>query len=183
MRKQTFHTFDGFVFPSQAPSVRSVAVGLMRETRYCGQSQRWWNVGLHSFVVCDMLPARLKFHGLVHDEPECVTGDIPHDLKTRKQRILEAELLERFYKQNGVKPPTKEEHAIVKKADGLAVNAECWAHAGTECLKTIYTYDKSKRLVEHYLELYSYADCLDVNGKAVREYVRRFELYKTYLKR
>lgn len=183
MLKQTFHTFDGFVFPSKSPTVRSVAIGLMRETRYCGQSPKWWNVGLHSFVVADMLPHRLKWHGLVHDEPECVTGDIPHDLKTNKQRVLENALLARFYKHNGVTLPTKAEHRLIKSADNEAVNGEVWTDCGTKCLQELYQYhDTAAKLVRRYTRLYTYADCLEPNGLAVQEFIRRFELYKTYLK-
>lgn len=184
MLKQTFHTFDGFVFPSKSPTVRSVAIGLMRETRYCGQSQRWWNVGLHSFVVADMLPDHLKFHGLVHDEPECITGDIPHDLKTKKQRTLEDALLARFYKHNGVALPTKEEHVQIKLADSAAVHGEVWTDCGTHCLQELYEWaEKPVNLVAHYTGKYGYADCLEADGAAVLEFIRRFELYKSLLKR
>ncbi len=180
-QRLTFHTFDGFVKPTQAPSVMTVARCLMRETRYCGNSPNWWNVGLHSFVVADMLPRELKFHGLIHDEPECVTGDIPHDLKTKKQRAFEGMLLERFYRSVGVAPPTAKQQHEIKGADRWAVHAECWADCGTPCLKTLYGDTDWRCTVRRYSEKYSYADCLDLNGAAVLEFVRLFELYKSYL--
>lgn len=183
MLKQTFHTYDGFIFPNGAPSVQTVALSLCRESRYCGNGRWWWNVGLHSFVVADMLPDHLKFHGLVHDQPECITGDIPHDLKTKKQRTLERALLNRFYAAHDVKPPTKEEHELVKLADRRAVNAEVWAGAGTECLKQLYPDAPDDRaIVVRYLNAYSYEACLDVGGIAVQEFVRRFYEYRELLR-
>ena len=149
-QRLVFHTSDGLIDPKHAPSVKTVARCLMRETRYCGNSPRWWNVGLHSFVVAEMLPRELKLHGLVHDEPEALTGDIPHDLKTRKQRAFEDMLLERFYHSQGIKLPTAAEHKEIKSADRWAVNAECWADCGTECLKTLYPDTDWKEVVRCY---------------------------------
>jgi hypothetical protein len=178
LQKLVFHTYDGFISPPHAPTLSTVALCLCRETRYCGNSPRWWNVGLHSFVVADMLPPELKFHGLVHDEPECITGDTPHDLKTKKQRAFEDFLLERFYIEQGVKLPTAAEHKQVKDADRLAVNAEVWADCGTACLRDLYSITPAMKLVEHYRDMYSYADCLEPGGAAVMEFCRRFEEYK-----
>lgn len=180
-QRLVFHTHDGFIKPNEAPSVLTVARCLMRETRYCGNSPIWWNVGLHSFVVADMLPSKLKLHGLIHDEPECITGDIPRDLKTKKQRKFEDMLLLRFYRSIRITPPTVEEHRQIKNADRAAVNAECWSDCGTACLKTQYSETKDSALVRQYIEAYDYAACLDKNGAAVVEFVNRFEQYKSYL--
>ncbi len=180
-QRLVFHTLDGLIRPTEAPTVLTVARALMRESRYCGNGQHWFPVGLHSFVVADLLPTELKFHGLVHDEPECLTGDIPHDLKTKRQRAFEDMLLERFYRSIDVKPPTHAQHKLIKQADGLAVNAEVWSDCGTHCLQEIYPFSNASGYVEGYRLKYSYADCLDLDGAAVHEFVRRFELYKGYL--
>lgn len=180
-QRLVFHTFDGFVKPTQAPSVKTVARCLMRESRYCGNGPRWFSVGLHSFVVADLLPPELKFHGLIHDEPECLTGDIPHDMKTKKQRLFEDMLLERFYHSIKVKPPTDEQHKLIKLADRLAVNGEVWADCGTACLKELYPDAEAKILVRAYSEKYSYADCLDPDGAAVLDFCRLFDEYKRLL--
>ena len=180
-QRLVFHTFDGFVRPTESPSVMTVARCLMRESRYCGNGLHWFPVGLHSFVVADLLPRELKFHGLVHDEPECLTGDIPHDLKTKRQRAFEDMLLERFYHSVGVKPPTNAQHKLIKQADRLAVNAEVWADCGTRCLQELYPRTDASAYVETYRKTYSYADCLDLDGEAVLEFINRFELYKGYL--
>lgn len=182
-QRLTFHTHDGLVKPTEAPSIQTVARCLMRETRYCGNSPKWWNVGLHSFVVADVLPLKLKFHGLVHDTAEAMTGDIPHDLKTNKQRAFEDLLLTRFYKSVGVALPTRTEHTAVKCADRWAVNAEVWAGYGTKCLREKYNSPGAQgiRLVTSYARQYGYAACLDIDGAAVLEFIRRFELYKGYL--
>jgi hypothetical protein len=182
--KATFHTYEGFINAPDAPSVRTVAICLCRETRYCGNSPRWWNVGLHSFVVADLLPEHLKFDGLVHDEPECITGDIPHDLKTKKQRIFEDLLMERFYHAQGVKPPTAEEFKLIKKADYDAVHGEVWTGTGTKCLQSMYSkMEHVSRLTKKYRDMYTYEDCLEPDGRAVKEFIRRFELYKRAVKR
>lgn len=175
-----YYTYSGKVAKHDAPSVESVAVSLMRESRYCGNGKYWWSVGLHSLVVADLLPNHLKFHGLVHDQPECITGDIPFHLKTDAQREHEDLLLARFYNAVGVKLPTPEEHKQVKLIDRLVVRGEVYAGAGTDALRELYkTERKSITLVRHYLKHYSYADCLDHDGAAVKEFVRRFEVYKT----
>lgn len=176
-----FHTHDGFIKPDEAPSVLTVARCLMRETRFSGNSPIWWNVGLHSFVVAEMLPRELKFHGLVHDEPECITGDIPHDLKTKEQRAFEDMLMLRFYHSIGVTPPTPEQHKLVKSADRLAARAEIYADCGTSCLKRLFPNSDWAGTVRYYSKKYSYADCLDLDGAAVLEFVRRYDLYKNYL--
>ena len=180
-QRLVFHTFDGEIHPHQAPSVKTVARSLMRESRYCGNGDFWFPVGLHSFVVADILPPPLKLHGLLHDEPECLTGDIPHDLKTKQQRDFEDLLLERFYRVHHLKIPTRAEHKEIKRADRLAVNAEVWAECGTHCLRSVFPYTNVAGYVEAYRLKYSYADCLDKNGAAVLEFERRFELYKGWL--
>ena len=179
--KMIFHTFDGFIKPPDVPSVRTVAQCLMRETRYCGNALLWFPVGLHSFVVADALPLKWKFHGLVHDAPECITGDIPHDLKTRKQRVFEDNLMQRFYHAWGVEFPTIEAQRAVKDADRRSVNAEVWQDCGTYCLREKYPFTSWTAAVAKYHARYSYADCLDVGGAAVLEFVRLFDVYKREL--
>lgn len=178
----SFHTYDGIIGPDDAPSIHSVAVALCRETRYCGNSPRWWNVGLHSFVVADLLPNRLKIHGLIHDEPESCTGDIPHDLKTDKQRAFEDVLLERFYKKYGITPLSATDHHEVKLADRLAVHGEVWAGSGTRSLKTKYDYRQGVcNIVHSYMRAYTFTDCLDpIRGAAIAEFERRFDEYRKF---
>ncbi len=181
---EIFHTFGGVVQPHQAPSVETVAVCLMRESRYTGNGKRWFPVGLHCMVVADLLPDNHKLHGLVHDQPECITGDIPHDLKSKAQRVFEDLLSERFYRSVNVCPPTTVEWDAVKEADNIAVNGEVWADCGTTCLGSKYPdVPAVTELVRHYADKYSYADCLDYDGRAVKDYIKKFELYKALLLR
>lgn len=182
LQTQEFHTYDGYLVPPRAPSVRTVAMCLCRESRYCGNGELWWNVGLHSFVVADLLPDKLKLHGLLHDQPECITGDTPHTLKTKRQRLFEDMLLERFYAQHDLTLPTKEEHKEIKTADRTAVHGEVWAGCGTHCLATKYdNIPEVCDLVTKYSRAYTYADCLERDGKAVLEFCRRFVYYKSLL--
>jgi hypothetical protein len=174
-----YYTYSGKLTHHAAPTVENVAISLMRESRYCGNGKHWWPVGLHCFVVADLLPNHLKLHGLVHDQPECITGDTPYHMKTEVQSALEDVLLARFYNALGIKLPTPEEHKQVKRIDRLVVRGEVHAGAGTLSLRPNYKPEsKSFKLVKHYMEHYSYADCLDYDGRAVKEFIRRFEAYK-----
>ena len=183
MHREIFHTFGGVVEPNSAPTLKSVAVSLCRICRYCGNGEKWFPVGLHSMVVADLLPPHLKFHGLLHDEPECCTNDIPHDLKTKWQRMFEDTLLSRFYTSDGVKPPSLEEFKQIKKADYDAVHGEVWCGAGTKALRDRYDRIPAvEHITRRYMKEYSYADCLDSDGRAVKDFIRLFNLYKGLLK-
>lgn len=174
-----YYTYSGILRGHAAPTIENVAICLCRESRYTGNGRRWWNVGLHSFVVADLLPDRLKVHGLLHDEPETVTGDIPKDQKSKKQRKNEDVLLVRFYNSVGLRLPTEEEHALVKAADLAAVHGEIYAGAGTECLQQKYDCNPGiVKRVEYYMDHYRYSDCLEVDGQAVLDFIERFRLYK-----
>jgi hypothetical protein len=177
-----YYTYSGKLTHHAAPTIENVAICLMRESRYCGNGKRWWPVGLHCFVVADLLPNHLKFHGLLHDQPESIVGDTPYHMKTEIQSSLEDVLLARFYNAVGVKLPTPEEHKEVKRIDRLIVRGEVFADAGTSALREKYKPEsRSTKLVKHYLKEYSYADCLDFDGRAVKEFIRRFDVYKMLL--
>lgn len=183
MSMSTLYTFSGKVlFPGGAPCLRDIAISIMREGRYAGSAPHFWPVGLHSFVVSDLLPDHLKFHGLNHDDSECVTGDIPSPVKTEVIRSFEDTLLVDMYRSFDVPHPTPEEHVIIKQADTWALQGEIYAGAGTKSLQSCNPrYVPAEKLVQKYLKKYSYADYLEPNGKAVREFIRRFHLYKSML--
>lgn len=179
----TLYTYSGRVsFPGGAPSVMDIAIQLMRESRYVGAGLRWYPVGLHSFVVADLLPKTLKFHGLMHDSPEVVTGDTPSPVKSDEQRAFEVELLAEIYKLIGVPLPTPEEHIIVKAADNAALCGEVYAGAGTLTLQECNPrHPRAEARTLHYMNTYSYADLLDASGRAPIEFLRRFRVYKELL--
>lgn len=179
----TLYTYSGKVsFPGGAPSVMDIAIQLMREGRYAGAGLRWYPVGLHSFVVADLLPKHLKFHGLMHDSPECITGDTPSPVKSDEQRALEDALLVAIYASIGVALPTPEEHKLIKAADTAALCGEVYSGAGTLSLQECNDrHPKAEGRTLHYLNTYSYADLLDASGRAPIEFLRRFRVYKDLL--
>lgn len=183
MNTATFYTFTGsFNIENDAPSIMAVAISLCREGRYAGAGLRWFPVGLHSFVVADLLPDRLKFHGLMHDSGECITGDIPSPVKSDENRAFEKFLQTRIYESIGIPEPTEEEHVIIKQADDAALRGEVWAGAGTLALQKVYTrHPEAEGLVLQYMNQYSYADCLDASGLAPIEFLRRYRLYRDML--
>lgn len=181
---KNLYTYSGHIsFPEGAPSIMDIAISLCREGRYAGAGLRWWPVGLHSFVVSDLLPAGpLKFHGLMHDAGECITGDIPSPVKSKANREFDDWLQQRIYETQGVKMPTAEQHRLIKVADHAALRGEVWAGAGTLALQAINKpHPRAEALVIKYLNEYSYGDCLEAGGRAPIEFMRRFRAYKAYL--
>lgn len=171
------------VYPGDGvPTVEDMAISLMREGRYAGAGVRWYPVGLHTFVVCDLLPDHLKFHGLVHDTPECVTGDLPKPIKTDAIEEFEKKVMKKFYKLVfKVAYPTKVERIEVKAADTRAKHGECHT-VGTRILRTIYPVDiDAQYLTQQYAKKYPVDDLVLADGKAVKEFIRRYHEYKRLL--
>jgi hypothetical protein len=182
-RGKMFSHSGAVVYPGNGtPTVKDMAIALMREGRYAGAGVRWYPVGLHTFVVCDLLPDRLKFHGLVHDTPECVTGDLPKPIKTEAIEAFEKWLLKKFYKRAFRVPyPTKAERAEVKVADNRAKHGESHS-VGTRVLRTIYPQDwDAQALTQLYAKKYPVTDLVKENGRAVKEFTRRYKEYKKLL--
>lgn len=177
------YTYTGSTaFPEGAPTLFDIAVSLCREGRYAGAGLRWWPVGLHTFVVCDLLPPALKIHGLLHDSPECITGDIPRPVKSDAIEETEHELLAAIYKNFGLALPTAAQHAAVKKADMDAFAGEVYT-VGTQALQAITERcPKAENLVMKYVAKYSYEDCLNAGGAAPIDFCRRFRIYMDMLK-
>lgn len=139
---------------------------------------RWWPVTLHTFVVCDLLPDRLKIHGLAHDTPETITGDVPKPVKTKAIEEFEKYLLRAIYKKTFRIPlPNARDHAIIKKADGDALRGEVYT-VGTRRLQDEYPRcPQAEELVLKYLAEYPPLECINPDGRAVIEFMRRFRLY------
>lgn len=181
-KRGILYTYSGkILFPNGAPNLLDIAVSLSRECRYAGAGMRWWPVTLHTFVVCDMLPSDLKLHGLLHDSPECITGDLPKPVKTPEIEKLEHELLRGIYKAFKLRWPTKRQHAVIKHADNAALCGEVYT-VGTQALQAEYPRaPKAEKLVMKYLEQYPPMECLQPDGRAVIEYMRRFRVYSDML--
>lgn len=176
------YTYTGYVsFPDGAPTLMDIAVSLGREGRYAGAGMRWWPVILHTFVVCDLLPKELKLHGLLHDSPESITGDVPKPVKTPEIEEMENTLLASIYRNFGLVLPTAEQHVAIKKADTLALCGEVYT-VGTQALQNEYQRSPAaERLVMKYLSEYPPMECIEPSGRAVIEFIRRFRVYSDLL--
>lgn len=177
-QRHTLYTYSGRIsYPNGAPSLFDIAVSLSREGRYAGAGMRWWPVVLHTFVVCDLLPDPLKIHGLLHDSPECITGDVPKPVKTPAVEALERRLTTNIYRNFGIALPTKKEHAIVKEADVKTLCGEVYT-VGTQALQQIYARcPEAETLVVKYLAEFPPMECISPDGRAPVEFMRRFRMY------
>ena len=172
------HTYEGAIsLPSEGPSLKSVAVGLSRESRYAGQSLYWWPVALHTFVVCDLLPPKLKIHGLLHDAAECIIGDIPKPAKTTEMMILEDTITASIYDHLKVSLVWSKEADEVHNADRRALHGEVHT-IGIESLREVYPHDhEAEALVWKYFKQYRPEECIYAAGACPREFMRRFQEY------
>jgi hypothetical protein len=121
--------------PSQAPSLKSIAVGLARTVRFAGQTSRFYTVLAHTFTVADLLPPDLKVYGLLHDAPEAIVGDVTSTWKTADHKAAEDDLLGRISRACGLDWPWPHDvWAPVKVADEtcLAAEAHALGHAQAE---------------------------------------------------
>ena len=142
---------------------------------------RWWPVGLHTFAVCDMLPNELKLHGLLHDSPECITGDVPKPVKTQDIEDFEQELLARIYASFGLALPTTAEHEQIKVADVAVFQGEVYT-VGTQALQAENTRcPQAEELVMKYLAEFHPMECIVPDGRAPIEFMRRFRVYRDML--
>lgn len=175
----TLCTYTGKIsFPDGCPTLLDIAVSLGREGRYAGAGVRWWPVILHTFVVCDLLPSSLKMDGLIHDAPECITGDVPKPVKTDEIEQMEEVLLTSFYRGFKLRFPSPEQRKIVKQADVAAFRGEVYT-VGTQALQQEVTRsEQAEELVMKYTTDYPPLECLNPDGRAVIEYMRRFRIYR-----
>jgi hypothetical protein len=177
------YTYTGVIsFPEGAPTLMDMAVSLSRICRYAGGGMRWWPVMLHTFVVCDLLPAPVRVHGLLHDGAECITNDVPKPVKTDAIEELEEHLTHKIYAALGLTWPTQAEYELVKKADRDALCGEVYT-VGTQALQQVYERcPKAEKLVMKYLALFPPMECITPDGRAPIEFLRRFRLYSDALK-
>ena len=163
-------------------SPQQIAASLGKIVRYAGRGA-FWCVLLHSFVVADCLPDNLKFFGLVHDQTEVLLSDIPSPYKNPGIRRLEAKIYMAMSKYQGVRLPTRCEHLEIKAADRRSRNAEI--HTGLGDVALIREYPLRDQAVERlslkYARKYPPSDCIRANGRAVKEFVKRYELYKSMM--
>lgn len=172
------YTYSGRIaFPEGAPSILDIAVSLSRECRFAGAGIAWWPVALHTFVVCDLLPPDLRIHGLLHDASECITGDIPKPAKTLETEQLEDEITISIYRELGIALPSAQHTMAIHQADKRALRGEVWT-VGTQALQMLYAHDsRAEELVRFYAAHFPVTDCVDPQGRCVREFIYRFYRY------
>lgn len=179
----TLYTYSGKMsFPEGgAPSLFDTAIALSREGRFAGAGQRFFPVALHTFVVCDLLGPALQFDGLMHDAPECVTGDTPKPAKTDEIEAFEEELLRANYTSHGVTFPNAFDRAAVKAADRMAMRGEVYT-VGNLWLQPFHEpCPEAEELIFKYVKEYTYADMLEASGRVPMEFMSRFRKYRLQL--
>jgi hypothetical protein len=156
-------------------------VSLSREGRFAGAGQRFFPVALHSFVVADLLPYKLQFDGLMHDNPEVITGDTPKPAKTDEIEAFERELNKAAYASYGVVPPNEGEHNFIKSADRMAMRGEVYT-VGNLWLQPFHDpCPEAEELIFKYVKEYTYDDMLEASGRVPMEFMRRFRQYRLQL--
>ncbi|MFE8701188.1 hypothetical protein ACFYKX_11335 [Cytobacillus sp. FJAT-54145] len=99
--------------------------------RYGGHTKFFYSVAHHSLLVARYLKekgasALVQFYGLWHDGTEAYFVDLPRPVKRhmKKYRTHENNLHPIIWEALGVRPPTKEEWALVKEADNAVLYYE-----------------------------------------------------------
>lgn len=160
------------------PSLQDISVALGRIARYAGASVKFWPVLLHSFVVADLLPPKLKIYGLLHDSTECIVSDIPRGFKPASVSAIEKVMFDRILESLKIPLPTEEDHKLIKIADNEALFGEVWT-VGTAGLRDYYT-ERSKRaerLVMQYAKEFPPESCIHPDGMAVLEFISKYRDY------
>lgn len=178
----TLYTYSGKIaFPGVAPSLLDTAIALSREGRFAGAGLRFFPVALHCFCVADLLPLELQWDGLMHDNPEVITGDTPKPAKSDEIEAFEVELSAAAYASHGVATPNAEQHALVKQADKMVFRGEIYT-VGNIWLQEFYRpCPEAEELVFKYVKEYTYTDMLEASGRVPMEFMRRFRQYKLQL--
>jgi hypothetical protein len=89
---------------SDIPSLSDMALGLLRTSRFSGQTRRWWSVLHHTLWLRDYVHSKgrdreLEQGILLHDAHEALTGDISTHFKTDDMRRLQEQLDRRILAQ------------------------------------------------------------------------------------
>ncbi len=163
-----------------APTVQEAAQSLGKLCRYAGHSKQFWSVLVHSFVVMDLTEGQIaKLYSLIHDTTESVINDVPKPFKIPTIEELEARMYSRTLKDWKIPYPSKEILIQVHQADVGALLGEVRTIApkGLARLKKyrkrIY---KAERLIRYYQKKYPPSDTIKSNGRAVKEFMRRYKL-------
>lgn len=130
-------TYTGRAFDLAAPHpddicLDDIAHHLANQCRYTGATVVSWSIAQHSLLVAALLPAPLKFAGLLHDAHEAYTSDIATPFKRLINRhgnnivaITEAMIDEAILtKWPHMKPADDFGRDAIKVADRMALKIE-----------------------------------------------------------
>jgi hypothetical protein len=154
--------------------VEKAAPALGKLCRYAGNCRTFWTVLLHSLVVCDLAPDRIKLLALVHDISETAISDIPSPFKNAELEHVEKKIQGRLFSSLCLKP-TKQDFIDLKIADRRALSGEVWTVAADELRKTFPIRDPEAEIaVMKYVQQFLPQDSHQADGRAVIEFIRRF---------
>lgn len=161
------------------PSIDDMAINLPRLCRFAGNGEEWFSVGLHTFVVCDLLPAPLKVYGLLHDAPEGVGNDVPSPVKSHYTLEQEDKIFARLLVAHNLPPLTHEQEKRLKIADTVALWGEVWTF-GPPAIRPHYATRVPivEELTIDYARRFPPLDCIRRNGPFATEFKRRWEVYR-----
>ncbi len=161
------------------PTIEDMAINLPRICRFAGNGWEWFPVGLHTFVVCDLLPADLKAYGLVHDGPEGVGSDVPSPVKCDLVAAQEDRIFGRILRYYDLPQLTAAQAHRLKIADTIALWAEVWTY-GPPQLREVYPQrlPTVEKLTQEYARLFPPLDCIRRNGTFAQEFKRRWAVYR-----
>ena len=181
---QVIYSYTGrLVGPNNlTPSLQDISTQLGRICRYAGAGVKFWSVLLHSLVVADLLPERLKIYGLLHDATESMVGDIPRGFKDQWVSDTEDFMFGRILEEFDIPLLNTAEHMEVKIADDRALAGEVWT-VGTASLQSYYPKRdiEAEELVLFYASKFPPEDTIRPDGMAVLEFNARFRDYKDFV--
>ncbi len=170
------------------PTVRDIAVQLMRIVRFSGSGRVFWPVGMHSLLVADLVlqtemvseaasTALIEVYALLHDAAEACVGEVPKPMKTNEARAVEHAVQVRIYASLGIPEPPPAIHDLIKRADLRAAIAEgslgCCGRGFAET-QTGYFEDKLAMVaLSAYLKSYDPIDAIYEDGRWARELEQR----------
>lgn len=107
------------------PRIEDIAHALSNLARFTGHTRTMYSVAQHSWHVSEILPRRLRLHGLLHDASEAYLGDVSRVLKHFPSmwpyREMEARMQTRICEAFGL--PAVEPEAV-KAADLVLLATE-----------------------------------------------------------
>ncbi len=136
MRRATWiTTASGRAFDLANPdpfqvTAEDIAAHLSKMCRFTCACEPFYSVAQHSCIVASLVPDRLRLAGLLHDASEAYTGDWSSPMKALVRELAPGLLeqihmnIERMVEERFDLHLTREDHAIIKRADLIAMATE-----------------------------------------------------------